>query len=82
MGKQEKLREKLLSKPKDFKWSELVSCLEHLGFELLNGKGSRRKFFHKGMRRVVTIHEPHPQSILKSYQIESVINTLKEMELI
>jgi hypothetical protein len=47
MSKHEKLINRLLSKPKDFEWSEAVSILESIGFEVISGGGSKRKFSTK-----------------------------------
>ena len=77
MGKKEKLRERLYSKPKDFKWSELCTLLGHLGYERLEGKGSRVKFYRESPRSLITLHKPHPGEILKEYLIEEVIKKLK-----
>jgi predicted RNA binding protein YcfA (HicA-like mRNA interferase family) len=82
MGKQDKLRSRLLSKPKNFTWDELESCLKHLGFEVRNGKGSRRKFVHNASMTIINLHEPHPDRVIKSYALEQVINKLIEMELL
>ncbi|EJL6486937.1 type II toxin-antitoxin system HicA family toxin [Vibrio cholerae] len=79
MGKQEKLKAKLLTRPKDFTWSELESVLSNLGFELLKGKGSRRKFFHKDKNILINLHEPHPDKILKRYVVEQVLEKLVEL---
>ncbi|PMO05157.1 hexulose-6-phosphate synthase [Vibrio splendidus] len=78
MSKQEKLKARLLGKPKDFTWSELESLLKNLGFDLLKGKGSRRKFFHKERGVLINLHEPHPEKILKRYMVEQVIEKLAE----
>ncbi len=80
MGKQEKLKARLLSKPKDFTWAELSTLLHSLGFELIKGSGSRRKFFHKENNILLSLHEPHPSKILKRYVIEQVIEKLNELE--
>lgn len=82
MGKQEKLRSRLLSKPKDFTWDELTSLLIHFEFELLKGNGSRRKFVHNATKTIINLHEPHPDKVLKRYVIVQVITKLVEMELI
>ncbi|GHV25316.1 hypothetical protein FACS189465_3180 [Clostridia bacterium] len=84
MSKKEKLLKKLLSKPVDFPFEELVSLLVSLDFELSNnGKtsGSRCKLTHKSGRRLY-LHKPHPRNILKPYQILDAIKILKECELI
>lgn len=78
MSKHEKLVERLLAKPKDFEWSEAVSLLETMGFEIIRGKGSKRKFKHKETNALISLHEPHPSKVMKIYAIELVINALKE----
>jgi len=84
MSQQEKLLAKLTTKPepRDFKWSELATLLGGLGFELVKGKGSRRKFYHVGKKTLINMHEPHPQNVLKSYQVREVVKKLKEMGLV
>ncbi len=50
MSRKLKLIARLLRRPKDFTWGELVTLLNHLGYkETEKGKtgGSRRKFVHK-----------------------------------
>ncbi|KQT11028.1 hypothetical protein ASG30_09570 [Ramlibacter sp. Leaf400] len=42
------------------RWDDLKGALESLGFELLKGSGSRRKFFHEGKNVLISLHEPHP----------------------
>ena len=81
MSQQEKLLAKLTAKPvpRDYKWNELCKLLNGLGFDQLTGKGSRRKFYHAGTKTLIIIHEPHPQNVLKPYQVKDVVNKLKEM---
>ncbi len=82
--KKEKLLQKLLNNPKDYRWEELTSLLSTWGYyEASTGKtgGSRRKFFCEN-RSPLYFHKPHPKGILKSYQIKDVINTLKSEGLI
>ncbi len=78
MSKQEKLLNRLLSKPKDFEWSEAVSLLRYFGFEIICGSGSRRKFKHKETNAIIILHEPHPGNIMRLYAIEEIIKTLRE----
>ncbi|MCH4829160.1 type II toxin-antitoxin system HicA family toxin [Flavobacterium columnare] len=78
MSKIEKLIERLKSKPKDFTWEEMLKVLKYHGFqELSNGKtgGSRRKFVNEN-KQIISLHEPHPQKILKAYQLDSIIDFL------
>ncbi|MFM5364049.1 type II toxin-antitoxin system HicA family toxin [Aeromonas veronii] len=77
MGTHDKLWERLHSKPKDFTWQELTSLLKSLGFEVMNGSGSRRKFVHTETKKVISLHEPHPEKIIKMYVIKDVIENLR-----
>ncbi len=79
MSRHEKLLNRLLSKSKDFTWDELKKLLGSFDYELFNGKGSRRKFIHRETKQVISLHEPHPQNIIKTYVIEAVIIKLKEL---
>lgn len=84
MTKKEKLIKRLKSKPKDFTWSEFISLLSKLDFiEVKTGNtgGSRRRFINSN-NVVITIHEPHPNKILKKYQIEQIIEILSQEGLI
>ncbi len=78
MSKQEKLRRRLESKPRDFTWGELSTLLSSLGFELHAGSGSSRKFIHPVTKATLMMHEPHPGSILKAYQLRAAIDFLRE----
>lgn len=82
MSKKEKLIERFLSKPADFQWRELQSLLRNLDFVEVQGNGSRVKFFRKACKTinvdvVVTVHKPHPDSTVKKYALEQVINKLR-----
>lgn len=80
MSKIEKLIKRLQSRPKDFTWDELLRVLKHYGYvEVPQGKtgGSRRKFINKSNTQIINLHEPHPQNVLKSYQVNIVIDFLK-----
>lgn len=79
MSRQNKLLERLLSRPSDFTWQELCKLLNGFGFEVLKGKGSRRKFLHRATQQLIIVHEPHPQNIVKEYIIKDVIIKLTEM---
>jgi len=82
MSKNEKLIVRFLSRPKDFTWNEIIRVLSHFGYEeIRNGKtgGSRRKFANS-KKHMISLHEPHPLNILKSYQIDLIIQHLKAHE--
>lgn len=84
MTQKDKLIKRFLSKPNNFTWDELKTLLAALGFEESNtGKtgGSRRRFVNfSGV--VISLHKPHPHNTLKRYQIEQVIEILKQEGLI
>ena len=84
-SKKEKLKKRLLKKPKDFSFKELVTLLDGLGFvELQKGatSGSRVSFLNEKNRLSINLHKPHPRNILKKYQIEQIIDVLKTNKLI
>lgn len=81
MSKIEKLKKRLMQKPNDFTFAELCTLLRRFGYELESGGktgGSRRKFFNERTKHVISLHEPHPSGILKSYQINNVLTSLQE----
>ncbi|HCT2507485.1 type II toxin-antitoxin system HicA family toxin [Aeromonas dhakensis] len=77
MGTRDKLWDRLHSKPKDFTWQELTTLLKSLGFEAMNGSGSRRKFVHTKTKKLIILHEPHPEKTIKEYAIKEVIENLR-----
>jgi len=81
MSKKKKLIERLLSKPKDFTYSELSNLLNALGYiEDNKGKtsGSRVAFINLTNLNIIRLDKPHPGNELKSYIINYVIKKLKE----
>lgn len=80
MSKLKKEIERLKLKPKDFTYDEAKKILNNFGFiENNKGKtsGSRIKFIDN-QNRIIELHKPHPKNILKPYQINLIINKLKE----
>lgn len=78
MARKNKLAERLKEKPTDFTWKELERLLKALGYEpAKQGKtgGSRRRFIHPDAA-TISLHKPHPGSILKRYQVEQILETL------
>ena len=73
MSKTEKLLKRLESRPTDFTWSELCTLLQGLGYALRKASGSGRKFIDLETGESLYIHEPHPSSILKLYQVRDAI---------
>lgn len=77
MAKIEKLIDRLLSRPADFTWEELIKILGHFGYSELKSGGSRRKFADNS-NNIIALHKPHPQNILKRYMLDLVIDHLKD----
>lgn len=85
MSKTEKLLKRLLSSPTDFTYSEFASVLKHLGYKESNrGKtsGSAVAFINHKTSHIIRLHKPHPKPVLKKYQIEEVIDALRDRGLI
>lgn len=82
MTKIDKLKKRFLSKPKDFKYSELKRLLNHYGYvEKPKGKtsGSRVSYINPTVHNIISLHRPHPAPELKQYQIKEIIKELKRM---
>lgn len=79
MSKHQKALERLCATPPtaDIKWQELKGVLEHLGYNMLKGSGSRRKFYHPGKKALIICHEPHPTPNVNKGCIADVIEHLK-----
>ena len=85
MTQLDKLIERFLRRPKDFKYNELSSILNSFGYvEIKRGKtgGSRRAFIRPKTGHIIRLHEPQQKDILKMYQIEYLIEELKKENLI
>lgn len=84
MTKREKLLDRFLTKPRDFTWDELTTVLNTFGYQQISaGKtgGSRVRFVHTNYPPII-LHKPHPKPILKRYQLEGIINLLKQEKLL
>ena len=82
MSKLEKQIERLKSKPKDYTYDEDKFMLNKMGYiENNKGKtsGSKVVFINKNNVKI-ELHKPHPRNILKPYQINLILDKLKEME--
>ena len=80
MTKSDKLIERLKMRPLDFKFSEARTLLLRLGYvEDNRGRtsGSRVAFVHKKTKHIIRLHKPHPGSIMRMYQINQLIEELK-----
>ena len=85
MSRKEKILKRLLNLPKDFSFEELKQLLSGLGYVELNlGKtsGSRVAFLNEETKHIIRLHKPHPQNILKRYQLELIIEELTKRGII
>ena len=85
MNKIEKEIEKLKSRPKDFTYDELKKILNNLGFyENNKGRtsGSRVELKNKYINKKIELHKPHPNNILKRYQIDNILKLLNEWRIL
>ncbi|MCK5685260.1 type II toxin-antitoxin system HicA family toxin [bacterium] len=81
MGEHEKLILKLKSRITNFRYQDLKSLLTGFGYtENQKGKtsGSRVAFIHMDTKHILRLHKPHPGNQLKLYQIDLILNELKE----
>ncbi len=85
MSKHKKLIDRFLSKPKDFTYNELKTLLHGFGYSEFTGgssSGSRVAFINNITQHIIRLHKPHPNNILKRYQIELIEDELRSMEVI
>lgn len=82
MAQMDKLITRFKTYPKDFTWTELSRVLKKLGFQEIQGSGSRVKFFNQEKNCLIQLHRPHPANILKQYALKEVIVRLEHAKLI
>lgn len=85
MSRQEKLLKRFLNQPKNFTFDETVSLLRMFGFyEVKTGKtsGSRVRFRNDILQKEFRTHRPHPQNIMKQYQLNDIKTLLIDCKLI
>ena len=80
MSKNDKLKARMLSYPKDFTYNELKKVLSFFGYSEVQGAGSR-VYFSKDDHKI-KLHKPHPGNVLKTYQLDLVIEELTNKGLI
>lgn len=79
MSKKDKLIDRLLNKPKDFTFDEMVTLLSYFEYDLKqSGTGSGVKFIRENSNEVINFHKPHPNGVLKKYVIDQVIEKLRK----
>ena len=78
MSKKDKLIERFKKIPNDFTYDETVRLLRYFGYEEYSNDGSRRAFVIPTTTDVIYLHEPHPESTMKQYQLKDIFQKLKE----
>lgn len=80
MSRHDKILARLLSRPNDFSFDELVTLLKHYGYSqcAAGTTGGSRVMFVDGQKNVIRLHKPHPRRILKLYQIDDIVTALRE----
>ncbi|PJI91196.1 HicA-like toxin of HicAB toxin-antitoxin system [Yoonia maricola] len=82
MSRREKLLARLRTYPKDFEWSELETLLKSFGYVVVKKSGgSRRKFVGEDLP-LISLHEPHPDKVVKSVYLKQVVEVLLESGII
>lgn len=82
MSRFDKARLRLLSKPKDYTYSEAKWFLTQLGYtERSKGKtsGSRVAFFRERDKALILLHKPHPGDKMKPGAVGDLVDHLKEV---
>ncbi len=82
MSKLDKLIQKMSNKNATWTWNELVSLLTKLGYEKVEGAGSRVKFDNGNIDHLINMHKPHPSNEVKDYAIRQVREILNKGGLI
>ena len=85
MSKKDKLVDRLLQKPSDFKYDEVRTLLGRMGYREDNrgrASGSRVAFVNSETKHIISLHKPHPGNSLKKYQIDQSIEELKNQGVI
>jgi hypothetical protein len=52
--------------------------LKLLGYELIEGEGSRVKFLNRNTGNIIRTHKPHPDKSIKEYVRREIMARLKD----
>ena len=64
----------------EYKWTDLLALLKGLGFDPIEGSGSRVKFTNGEVS--INLHKPHPQKEVRAYAVKQVKSLLEQEGLI
>lgn len=82
MSKFEKAKERIRLKPKDYTYTEAKGLLSQIGFvEYNKGKtsGSRVKFYREEDQKVILLHKPHPDDVMKQGAVKELLEFLLDL---
>ncbi|MDR1068505.1 MAG: type II toxin-antitoxin system HicA family toxin [Clostridiales Family XIII bacterium] len=84
MSKRDKLLARLLARPHDITFDEAAVILKQFGYiQRARGKtGGSRVAFSNERGDHYRMHKPHPEQVLKGYQVAELIDFLKERGMI
>ena len=85
MSRKDKLKERLLERPSDFTYDEAKTLLGRFGYKEDNRgrtSGSRIAFVHTQTKHIIRLHKPHPGKVLKMYQIDELVEVLRNQGVI
>lgn len=83
MSKAQKRKERLTKSPppKDFRWEELTTVMNDLGFDFepCGGGGSHGHFVLRTDKdKTIYTYRPHPSGLMYAIQLKEIVNKLKE----
>jgi predicted RNA binding protein YcfA (HicA-like mRNA interferase family) len=84
MAQREKALERICRKPPaaDVTWDELTNVMCGFGYEVVNGRGSRRKFYNRETDIFISCHEPHGKDPVDKGCLKEIVEHLKDRGLI
>jgi len=84
VSRRDKLLERFLSRSKDITFNETTTLMRHYGYYIASGgkTGGSRVSFTDGKGDYIRLHKPHPDNILKLYQVDDIITALSERGLL
>lgn len=82
MTKSGKRLEKFKACAGPFPWKDLVQVLGSLGFDEIQGSGSRVKFRSPELDLDINLHKPHPGNEVKAYAVRQIQDLLAQEGLI
>ena len=82
MSRYDKAKERILTKPKDYTYTEAKLLLTKMGFvESNKGKtsGSRVRFYREADMRVINLHKPHPGDEMDPGAVKQLVDFLQDL---